>query len=82
MTRNIKGSMPSTCVSCSYFKRFAGQNLPNTACTRRVGVAAFFGSFLAEGWFRQSDVISSRPPAGNARRWVADLQSMEANITS
>jgi hypothetical protein len=27
-----------------------------------VGVAAFFGRFLAEGWFRQSGVVSSRPP--------------------
>jgi hypothetical protein len=41
---------------------------PNTACTRRVGVAAFFGRFLAGGWLRQSSVSSSRPPAGNAHR--------------
>src|SRR6266511_2274439 len=44
--------------------------LPNTACTRLVGVAAFSGSFLAQGWFRQSGVISSHPPAGNAHRWA------------
>jgi catechol 2,3-dioxygenase-like lactoylglutathione lyase family enzyme len=36
-----------------------------------VGVAAFLGMFLAGGWFRQNGVISSRPPAGNANRWVA-----------
>ncbi len=44
------------------------KNAPNTACTRRVGVTAFFGSFLAGGWFRQNSVLSSRPPAGNAHR--------------
>jgi hypothetical protein len=44
---------------------------PNTACTRRVGVAAFSGSFLGPSWFRQNDVLSSRPPAGNAHRWAA-----------
>ncbi len=42
----------------------------NKACTRRVGVAAFSGRVLAGGWFRQSGVISSHPPAGNANRWA------------
>jgi hypothetical protein len=32
-----------------------------------VGVCAFSGSFLAQGWFRQIGVISSRPPAGTHR---------------
>ncbi len=26
---------------------------------------------LAQSWFRQNSVISSRPPAGNAHRWLA-----------
>ncbi len=26
---------------------------------------------VAGAWFRQSGVVSSRPPAGNAHRWVA-----------
>src|SRR5688572_1854522 len=42
----------------------------NNACTRLVGVGAFLGSFLAPSWFRQSGVLSSRPPAGNASRWA------------
>jgi len=45
---------------------------PNTACTRLVGLAAFSGRFLGSGWFRQSGVVSSHPPAGNASRWVAE----------
>jgi hypothetical protein len=28
---------------------------------------------LAQGWFRQNGVASSRPPAGNAPRWAAML---------
>jgi len=35
-----------------------------------VGVCAFSGSFLAQAGFRQSGVVSSRPPAGNAHRYV------------
>jgi len=27
-------------------------------------------SFLRPGWFRQSGIILSRPPAGNANRWA------------
>ncbi len=42
----------------------------NTACTRLVGLAAFSGSFLGSSQFRQSGVVSSRPPAGNAHRWA------------
>jgi hypothetical protein len=45
--------------------------LPNTACTRLVGVGAFSGRLRGWSWFRQSSVISSRPPAGNASRWAA-----------
>ena len=33
----------------------------------------FQAVFLAQGWFRQSGVISSHPPAGNASRWAAIL---------
>jgi len=29
---------------------------------------------LPSSWFRQSDVVSSRPPAGNANRWVAGFK--------
>ena len=46
------------------------QKAPNTACTRLVGVAAFSGRFLCSSRFRQSGVILSRPPAGNARRYA------------
>ncbi len=47
------------------------ESAPNKACTGRVGLAAFSGSFLASSWFRQNGVISSHPPAGNASRWHA-----------
>jgi hypothetical protein len=30
---------------------------------------------VAWSWFRQSGVVSSHPPAGNAPRWVAHGQS-------
>jgi hypothetical protein len=32
--------------------------------------ARFQAGFLAWSWFHQNGVISSRPPAGNARRWA------------
>ncbi len=32
----------------------------------------FQAGCVAEGWFRQSGIPSSRPPAGNASRWAAD----------
>jgi hypothetical protein len=32
--------------------------------------ARFQAFSLAQSWFRQNGVISSRPPAGNASRWV------------
>jgi hypothetical protein len=35
--------------------------------------AAFSGRFRGLGRFRQSSVLSSRPPAGNANRWVGQL---------
>jgi hypothetical protein len=49
--------------------------LPNTACTRRVGVAAFSSRFLGSSWFRQNGVLASRPPASNASRWAAHFLS-------
>jgi len=33
--------------------------------------ARFWAVGVAQGWFRQSGVVSSRPPAGNAHRWLA-----------
>ncbi len=42
---------------------------PNTACTRQKG------STLGSSRFRQSGVVSSRPPAGNANRWAARERS-------
>src|SRR6266536_469189 len=33
--------------------------------------ARFQAVFVAQGWFRQSGVVSSRPPAGNASRSAA-----------
>jgi hypothetical protein len=34
--------------------------------------ARFQAVCVAWSWFRQSGVISSRPPAGNANRWAAE----------
>ena len=34
--------------------------------------AAKIGLHLASSWFRQSGVVSSHPPAGNANRWAAE----------
>jgi hypothetical protein len=48
-----------------------GTKPPNTACTRRVGVAAFSGSLRGLKLVPANSVLSSRPPAGNASRWVA-----------
>jgi hypothetical protein len=31
----------------------------------------FWALSVAGSWFRQSGVVSSRPPAGNASRWAA-----------
>jgi predicted acetyltransferase len=41
---------------------------PNTACTRLVGVGAFFKPFLSFEFFRLPSRVASRPPAGNASR--------------
>jgi WD40 repeat protein len=35
---------------------------------------------VAWSWFRQSGVVSSRPPAGNANRWVATFFRSNMNI--
>jgi RimJ/RimL family protein N-acetyltransferase len=37
------------------------------------------GSFLRSSWFRQSDVVSSRPPADNSSRWAAKT-ALENNM--
>ncbi len=64
--------MPQRCLEFVEIKRgVIIRWLPNTACTRRVGVAAFSSSFRGSSQFRQSGVLSSRPPAGNAHRWGA-----------
>ena len=33
---------------------------------------------MAWSWFRQSGVVSSHPPAGNAHRWGADQVQQKA----
>ena len=62
------------------------QKAPNNACTRLVGrfAARFQAIFVARGWFRQSGVVSSRPPAGNANRWAPNTAAWahEAKHTS
>ena len=42
--------------------------LPNNACSRQVGVAAFSGIFLASGFSLLPGRIHARPLAGNASR--------------
>jgi hypothetical protein len=37
--------------------------------------ARFQAFFVASSWFRQNSVVSSHPPAGNASRSAAVLQS-------
>jgi hypothetical protein len=37
--------------------------------------AGFQAGFVAPSWFRQNDVIPSRPPAGNASRWAVAIES-------
>jgi len=44
--------------------------LPNTACTRRVGVGGIFKLFLASGFSYISSRVHARPHAGNANRWA------------
>jgi len=44
------------------------QNLPNTACTRQVGVCAFFKPFPGFEFFPLPNRIHARPLAGNAGR--------------
>src|SRR5512140_1664398 len=41
----------------------------------RFAAYAFSGRLLAGGWFRESGVPSSRPPAGNASRWAVARDS-------
>jgi hypothetical protein len=62
-------TMVVLCVRCT---EAMAEVRPNTACSRTpakyagagvVGFAAFLGSFLSSSWFRQSGVISSRPPS-------------------
>lgn len=42
--------------------------LPNTTCTRRVGLAAFSDSLRGFKLVPASSAVSPRPPAGNAHR--------------
>ncbi len=49
---------------------------PNTACTRRVGVAAFSGTCRGFRFILLPSVLSSRPPAGNAHRWAGTLEEL------
>jgi len=35
--------------------------------------ARFQAVFWAQSWFRQSGVVASHPPAGNASRWALGL---------
>ena len=47
--------------------------------------ARFQAVCVAPGWFRQSGVISSRPPAGNASRWAPEgntVSSLEGRVES
>jgi hypothetical protein len=46
---------------------------PYAACNRRVGLVAFSSLLLAWRRFRQSGVVSSRPPMSNAHRWASGL---------
>ena len=41
------------------------------------GRTAQIGLHLASSWFRQSGVISSHPPAGNANRWASNIFNRE-----
>jgi len=47
--------------------------------------ARFQALFVASSWFRQSGVVSSHPPAGNANRWalrdVIDTIPQNAQVT-
>ncbi len=52
--------------------------LANKACTRRVGVAAFFGMFLARGFFRFDGDSTLRPHAGNAHRWAPEINTVSS----
>ncbi len=69
----------------NYSKSAKRKGGANTACTRRVGLAAFSGGFVAGSWSRQSGVLSSRPPAGNADRWAAKflqaLRTMKQSLS-
>ena len=57
--------------------------LANKACTRRVGVAAFFGMFLAFSFLRFDGESPLRPHAGNASRWAPEgntVSSLEGRV--
>ena len=49
--------------------------LPNTACTRLVGVGAFSDSFPDVKIFRIMSFGPRPPQAGNANHWAAELQN-------
>jgi hypothetical protein len=52
------------------------EKLPNTACTRLMGVCAFSSRLRGLKLVPVKHVLSSRPPAGNASRWAANWQSL------
>src|SRR5215207_7050824 len=49
-----------------------GQQPPNTACTRLVGVGAFTRHFSSFKFSLHPNRLHARPPAGNASRWAVD----------
>jgi hypothetical protein len=53
---------------------------PNNACTRQVGVCAFFKLFPGFEFFPLPNRVHTRPLAGNANRWAATCnKSFETN---
>ena len=52
----------------------------NKACTRQVGVGVIYKHFPRFELFLLSKRIYTRPLAGNANRWAADLQNFGRSI--
>jgi hypothetical protein len=46
---------------------------PNNACSRQVGLGAFFKPLSGFEFFRLPSRVSARPLAANASRWAADV---------
>ncbi len=68
-------------VSCTLFQCLGGHHSRTNAAAQHSvqrapdgwESARFQAVSLAHGWFRQSGVVLSHPPAGNADRWVAAI---------